>query len=114
MKKIRCFDVVNMVVEEATERFSPLRVLNEEWYDVLKQYCSIIDKMFEENDGIAYEVDVDEESCAVAISMECPLFSVDSKDHLFYKLIEHTIAFGFVATSDGNIAVKFVFPTVWE
>lgn len=40
---IKCFDVVGMVVDEASEQFKPLWRVNDEKLDILHEYCDAID-----------------------------------------------------------------------
>lgn len=113
-KFITCFDVVSMVVEEATKQFSPLWKLNDENYKILGQYCNYIDELAKEFDGESYEVDVDEIKMTIAIKMECADMTIESKSHKFSELAKRSISFGFSSVGEDMMAVEFVFPSVWE
>lgn len=39
MNSIKCFDVAEMVIEEATNRFAPIFKEDTERKDILQQYC---------------------------------------------------------------------------
>mgnify|MGYP000399924802 FL=1 len=43
---IKCFDVVNMVVEEGSNQFKPLWKVDQEKLDILHEYCDAIDGIF--------------------------------------------------------------------
>lgn len=113
MKKIKCFSIVSAVVEEATLQFRPMYKLNEEWYDMLKQYCDVIDALSEESDNVAFEVHVDRITHHLSISMECPVFSVGVLDELFIELAKRTLELKFENCDGENIRVTFVFPSLW-
>lgn len=57
---VKCFDVVSMVVDEATDQFSQLWKINKERYEILKQYCDVLDSLVEEFDGESFNVEVDD------------------------------------------------------
>ena len=59
MAFVNCFDVVSMVVEEATSQFAPLWKLNKESNKILEQYCSVIDSLAEEFGGESFDVTSD-------------------------------------------------------
>lgn len=111
---VKCFDVVSMVTEEATKQFSPIWRANEERLDILKQYCEAIDSVAEEFGGIAYEVEVDDIEMTVSIIMECEGIIITSKKHVLYVLLENAVQFGFSVSESGNLAVQFVFPSLWR
>ena len=111
---VKCFDVVSMVVEEATERFSPLWKVSNERYNILRQYCEVLDSLAKEFDGESFDVEVDEIKMTVSISMECHDMVIESKDHNYCKLAERALSVGFSASEDGLLCVKFVFQSVWE
>lgn len=114
MNKINCAEVVSMVVEEATKQFAPLWALNSENYQILEQYCSVIDVLSEEFEGTSYEVSVDEIKMTVSIVMECEDITILSSAHHFYKLAERSVELGFSVSENGRLNVRFVFPSVWE
>ena len=59
MALVNCFDVVEMVTEEATSRFAPLFRENREAKNVLHQYCEVLDALAQEFNGESFEVEVD-------------------------------------------------------
>ena len=113
MSFVSCFDVVSMVVEEATSRFAPLWKLDKQNNKILEQYCSVIDSLAAEFGGESFEVDVDEIAMTITITMECADMTIESNTHKFYSLARRAMALGFSATKEGNLNVKFVFPSVW-
>lgn len=113
MSFVNCFDVVSMVVEEATRQFAPLWKIDKESNRILEQYCSVIDSLAEEFGGISYNVEVDDIAMTITITMECEDMTIESKNHRFYSLATRSKVLGFSASKDGNVNVKFVFPSVW-
>lgn len=114
MAFVNCFDVVSMVVEEATKQFAPLWKLDKECNRILEQYCSVIDSLAEEFGGESFDVTVDDIAMTITIVMECEDITIESKTHKFYSLAQRSKALGFSVSEDGNLNVKFVFPSVWK
>lgn len=113
MAFVNCFDVVSMVVEEATRQFSPLWKLDRESNKILEQYCSVIDSLANDFGGESFDVTIDDIAMTITIVMECEDMTIESKNHKFYDLARRSKAFGFSVSEDGNLNVKFVFPSVW-
>ena len=113
MNKVKCFDVVESVVEVANERFAPIFTLDEQKYDVLKNYCEAIDDLSDEFDGEYFEVDVDEDTMEVKISLECPDMTIGSRDHVFWELAKRVVKVSFSASGE-NVRASFVFPSIWK
>lgn len=111
---VKCFDVVSAVVDEATDRFSPIWEINEERYEILKQYCDVFDDLVEEFDGESLDVEVDDISMTIAITMECHEITIESQNHVYYSLAERAKFIGFSASEDGLLCAKVVFPSIWE
>ena len=112
--RIKCFDVTDMVIQEAAERFKPIWIINEKYYTTLKSYCSIIDSLAEEFDGESYEVEVDEIKATISIKLECSDITLMSATHTFYSLARQTKAINFTNNPEtGNLVVEFVFPSIW-
>lgn len=112
---IKCFDVVSMVVDEASKQFgSIIWELNKEKYDVLKNYCEAIDKLSDSFDGVSFEAEVDEINMTIKITLECAEAIVDSPNHIYYKLLERSKSFGISVTDNNTINLSFVFPSLWD
>ena len=113
MAFVNCFDVVSMVVEEATKQFAPLWKLDNECNRILEQYCSVIDSLAEAFGADSFDVTVDDIAMTITIVMECEDMTIESATHKFYSLAQRSKALGFSVSEDGNLNVKFVFPSVW-
>ena len=112
---IKCFDVVNMVVEEASDRFKPLWKVDKEKLDILHEYCDAIDGILKEFSGDSVDVDVDEIKMTISITIECEDLTIESKEHQFHQLVERAIKFGFSKSPEREaMCVNFVFPSVWD
>ena len=111
---LKCFDVVSMVVGEATSQFAPIWRLNAEKYQILKQYCEALDTIAEEFDGRSFDVKVDDIAMTISITLKCPELIIKSNNHRYCSLAQRAISFGFSVSEDGLLNAKFVFPSVWE
>lgn len=114
MSFVNCFDAASMVIEDANERFAPLWKVDAEKLNVFKQYCEAIDLLAEEFDGESYEVEVDEITMEITVTLECGEVVVKSKDHVLYELAKRAVRYGFSAAGGDNLLVKFVFPSIWD
>ena len=111
---IKCFDVVSMVVNEATKQFDPLWEVDSQKYEILKQYCKAIDKLSDEFKGEYFDVEVDDIAMTISIKLGCQDMVIDSKNHIYYELIQRSILFGFSTTTEGLLSINFTFPSIWE
>lgn len=115
MGVIKCFDVVSLVVNEATKQFSPLWKIDEGKLDVLKHYCSVIDKLVEEYDGESFEVDVDDIKMTVCISSTFEDITVQERNQKLSELIKRASSVSFRPSEDSDgVTVDLVFPSIWE
>ena len=74
----------------------------------------MIDSLAEEFGGESFDVTVDDIAMTITIVMECEDMTIKSKAHKFYSLAQRSKALGFSVSEDGNLNVKFVFPSVWK
>lgn len=114
MSFIKCFDVASMVIEDATERFKPSMKLNKERVDIFKDYCNAIDTLSNEFEGESFDVEVDEVTMEITVALECDEIVIESSNHIFYELVKRAVRYGFTASDDGNLVIKFVFPCLWD
>lgn len=114
MAFVSCFDIVSEVVDEATSQFAPLWKQNKESMRILEQYCSVLDSIAEDFRGEAFEVEVDDIAMTIAVTMECPDIIIESATHKFFTIAQRAKAVGFSVSENGNLNIKFIFPSVWE
>lgn len=115
MPTIRCFDIAEMVLDEATEQFAPIWVVDEEKKGALKQYCEMMDRLSDEFYGQAFEVEVDDIKMTISIKMFCEEITVYDKVHMFYMLGKKAKSISFsYSKEDNTVAVEFVFPSIWK
>jgi hypothetical protein len=112
MSFTKCFDVAEMVIEEATKRLSPCWDLNAESFDIFKQYCEAIDSLVKEGDAEALTVSVDELKMRVAVTLSCNGL-VFKEDNILMQLTKRAINVQ-VAPDNDMLEVTFIFPSLWE
>ena len=88
--------------------------LNTENLDIFKQYCEIIDGYANEFDGESLDINVDKNTMEITVALGCRTFIIEAADHVFYELIKRTVRYSFSTDDDGNLVVKFIFPSLWE
>lgn len=114
MADIKCFDIAELVLDEATERFAPLLQESAEKKQVFRQYCDAMDQLAAEFGGQSFEIEVDELSMAISVTMECGEITIYEKRHLLYQLAERAESVTFRHGEGDNVAVRLVFPPIWE
>lgn len=114
MPFVKCFDVVEMVTDEASAQFKPLFRESREAKDILRQYCEELDALATEFNGESFEVEVDDAQMTIAIRMECPDIIIQSGQHRFFVLARNALAVRFSHGEHDTVAVEFVFPSIWE
>ena len=111
---IKSYDTANFVIEDANERFAPLWKPNADKIKIFEEYCQAIDSLVDEFGGISLDVEVNEISMEITISLECEEIVVEKNNHVLYELIKRTIRYGYSVSEDGNLLIKFVFPGIWD
>ena len=108
------YGIAEMVLQEADERFAPLFTPDRERLDILKQYCSVIDKVLDEHDGSTFEVEVDEND--MMIHMEFCIDSIEvyntGKDP-FQQLLQRAVSFRIQHGEEDGVLFHLVFQSVW-
>ncbi len=107
-------DVADLVVAEATKRFSPNWKLNEESLTVLEEYCDAFEAFARENDAVGFDFEVDEVSMAVVADTELPEFTSEGGNGILCKLLQRANSFRVSKTDTDNIRVCIEFPSLWN
>lgn len=111
---IKCFDTVSMVVDEAKERFAPFHKINEERYEILKEYCDATDILIKETDAESLEAEVDEIEMTVSVTIECRELEVSHENDIFTQLAERAVSVEFYNSGSDLTGIKLTFPSIWE
>lgn len=114
MSFVKCYDVTEMVVEEATKQFGSLFKVDTKKESVLKDLCEMIDSMAEKFGGISYEVEVDDETTEITISLVCNEFETDKEISEFHKVSACANKVVFKAADSEHLQIDFVFGGIWE
>lgn len=113
--QLKCFDIAEMVIDEATNQFSPIWIVNDDKKGIFKQYCDVLDSISEEFDGEAFEVDVDDVKMTISVKFFCSEFTIENESHPFYALAKRALSMSFAyEKEDRNMSVEFVFPSIWD
>ena len=110
---VSCFDIVSMVVEEATQKYASVYKLNKTNYGYLETYCKIIDNLADEFDADSFEASINDRDMTVAVSMCCEDLTVRNCDHAFYALTEHATSISLAVKHEDCMKITFEFPSVW-
>lgn len=112
---IKCYDTLLMVIEEANDQFGLAWKVNKEKERIMKKNCDQIDDISSEFGGVSYEVDINDETMDITVSLVCTEMTLESPKHKYYWLIQNTKSFGFTNIDNGELLkVTFVFDGIWE
>lgn len=114
MSFVRTYDIVGMVVEEASEQFGSGWRISKDKTKNLKKDCTLIDRLASEFDCESIEAEVDDETMKLKVSIVFPDMVLKyGRTHPFFALIQHAELFSFSAVED-SLKVDFVFAGLWE
>lgn len=111
---VSTYDIVEMVIDEATEQFGNRWVIPNAKKNNLKTDCELIDQLVSDFDCESAEADIDDETLKLKVSVVCPDMVLEyGRTHPFFTLIQHAESFRFSAIED-SLKVDFVFAGLWE
>lgn len=113
MARVQCFDVAKMVIDEATSQFGILWRINDDKLRKFSGYCELIDELSDESHGASYDVEIDDRTMDISVTLECEDLIADSKDHTIYSLMNVTKSINMFA-HEGNLCIKFKFGSIWD
>ena len=101
MAFVNTHDIVDMVMDEASEQFGARWVVSKAKREGLKKDCGLIDRLVSEFDCESTEADIDDETMKLRVSSVCPDVVLEyGRTHPFFALIQHTESFSFSAVGD--------------
>lgn len=113
--KFKSFDIVDMVLSEANNQFSPLFLPVEERVTILKDYCSAIDRLIEDGDGEEFSCEIDEDTMEVHIEFDVMDITVDdTKRGDFQQLLARSKSTKITNKNGEYITIHFIFPSLWD
>ena len=108
------FAIADMVLEEADARFAPSFRRAEDRVAIFKEYCEAIDGIAAQFGAESIDVEVDENSMNVVLSLVLPDIQVSGgSKNTVQQLIERSLCFR-VGLDGENIVLTFTFPSLWE
>ncbi len=112
--KFSSFHVVEMVLEDANERFAPLFEPVPERVDFLKQYCEAFDVLIDEQDVDSFNVEIDEINMTVNIDLVMMTVECSRTQPQLGQLIQRAMSFRVQAEDGDHLKLSFVYPSLWE
>lgn len=114
MSFIKCYDIVEQVINVVTERYSGQIVEDSQKKSVIKKYCDEIQRISDEFDGVSYSVDVDEKSMDIEISLVCEDMESNKNDVEFVDMVKNSKEINVSYYDDDHYKIKFVFEGIWN
>lgn len=116
MSKVKCFDVLMMVLERMKDEKNCAFEPDACKIALLENECAALDRLADQSDATGFEVDVDEDSGKVTISLDVAfsLAVVRSDRSLLQLFEENTKSFSINKTDVQDIIrLTFVFESLW-
>ena len=114
MSFIKCYDVTELIIDEATKQFLPMLKENEDKKKTLKKQCNAIDWIAEQFGGVSYEININDVTMRIMISLVCEESELDKSCSDFLKMIDNTLQIAFKEVDEDYIQIDFVFDGIWE
>lgn len=110
-----CNNSVMEVIDEASKRFGASLTVTQASYDRVEKICDMVDNLAQEALCEYVDVDVDEVSRKLTISLTCDDLEMHGgRTNEFFSLIKMVDSFGFSTTSDGLLKIEFNIYWIWE
>lgn len=110
MKIFNCFDIVKIIIEEASNQFSPLFREDPFKLSRLKSQCDYIDKIANQYNGISCEVEIDSITTEISIILALDDKSLVLSSIILPQLAQSEIFFD----EEHSICLKFIVPGIWS
>lgn len=113
MGSITCYDVVRIMLDEATKQFSPAFKEDSEKKRELERYCDWITIISDEFGGESYDIEIDDVTIDISVSLTCKEIKTTEQTPALYMLLSRTKSVELEAVDDTYIKIKFVFNGIW-
>lgn len=110
--QLNSFTLAKIVIDVATERFSPEWTTDSLKTEELKPFFDPIDELFNESNHGELKVFVDEEDKSINVSFSIEQLYAESSGDLYPKLFEQAQAVN-LSTDGRNLVVSCKLPSVW-
>lgn len=114
MSFVNTYDIVEMVIDEATEQFRNGWIVSKTNRKKIQKDCILIDRLIAEFNCESAEANIDDETMKLKVSVVCPDIVLEyGRTHPFFSIIQHAELFSFSAVED-SLKIDFVFAGLWE
>jgi hypothetical protein len=109
-----CYNVAKMVTDEATEVFGASVTENPEKKANLKAVCDAIDEFLEESNGVSCEVEVDEDTRDITVTLVTNPFEVEKDTTYFQEMMKRSKRMEFSSANADEVCSKFLLDGIWD
>jgi hypothetical protein len=103
-----------MVTDEATEVFGASVTENPEKKANLKAVCDAMDRFLSEFDGVSCEVEVDEDSKDITVTLVSGIFEVANDTVSFQEIMQRAKRMELSAENADEVCSKFLLDGIWD
>lgn len=106
---VKCYDTLEMVIEDATKQLGVVFCENAKAKSDLKVICDNIDSMIEQYGGVSYEVSMDRATMDVTISLVCEGFETEREISSFHRVCACAKKLVFKQADEDHVQIDFIF-----
>jgi hypothetical protein len=111
---ISCYHIATMVTDEAAKVFGASVTENPEKEANLKAVCDAMDEFLEEFGGVSCEVEVDEDTRDITVTLVTNIFEVEKDTTCFQEMMKRAKRMEFAAESADKVRSKFLLDGIWD
>ena len=112
MRGLTCFDVVEMVMEDATVQFTPLTEDVDRLAE-LKDLCERMDQLTAELQAESFGVEIDEVTTEIAMSISCEEFEMEKTSAILSSILKQVQEFQVRAKNPEQLCLEFRVKGIW-
>lgn len=110
---MKVFDVVDAFIAGLDDVCTGVTMVDSDKVDILREYCDVIDIILSECGGCKSSVSIEPRTNNISISIEVAVFSANRFNQLYFDLIERSVSLTVFNANNGNVGIKFMFPSVF-
>lgn len=108
------FELVEELIQERLELKAGTIYLDLQLFELFRKYCGLFDRLSEELETEIKEVELEEKTDSIVISMMCLDFEILSYMHPIYQVFKNTVFLSFSNYENRLVKTSFVFPSIFK
>lgn len=110
-----CFNTVNELVREASEKFGSKYIIDKDKIEKIESLCVNVDALFDEIDCSMIDAIIDEANKSLTISIFCDeIVFENGRNNTFCGLIKDVDSFLFTKAANDVLKIDLIVADVWR